>query len=204
MRISEDRFSRDLRRIELAKCLIAYRVRTAWISLWTGLSGHTVRNLYGSYIKDQASPPRRKRGPAPENPSTFLRYVHLRDEGSILAGLAYQFQLVPAEPVSNARRVLARLDVGEKLCRAYELFEYLLPSATFGMEKYMLLLFALAERTELTLDFCEGCEGVLLIDPFGRSRRMCSRCRNEEPSLIESEPPEGSPPPDEGFQHSLF
>lgn len=205
MRISEDRFTRDLRRIELAKRLLAHRVRTAWISLWTGLSGHTVRNLYCSYVKDQSSPPARKRGPAPENPLTFLRYVRLRDEGSILAALAYQFGLVPQEPVSNARRVLARLEVGEKLCQAYELFQHLLPSATFGMEQYMVLLFALAERTDLALDFCEGCQGVLLIDPLGRARRMCSRCRNEAALLVESDPSGGSPPPcDEGFQQSLF
>jgi len=135
----------------------------------------------------------------------FLRYVHLRDEASTLAGLAYQFGLVPEEPVSNARRVLARLEVGEKLCEAYELFQHLLPSATFGMEQYMILLFALAERTELTLDFCAGCKGVLLVDPFGRSRRMCSSCRNEASSLLECDPSEGfSPPIDEGVQQSLF
>jgi len=205
MRVSEDRFSRDLRRIQLAKRLIFHEVRTRWITLWTGLSGHTVRNLYSSYIKDQSSPPARRRGPPPTNPLVFLRYVHLRDEASTLAGLAYQFGLVPEEPVSNARRVLARLEVGEKLCEAYELFQHLLPSATFGMEQYMILLFALAERTELTLDFCEGCKGVLLVDPLGRSRRMCSRCRNERSLLIESEPSEGSlPPPNESFQRSLF
>ena len=102
------------------------------------------------------------------------------------------------------RALLARLDVGEKLCQAYEFFQHLLPSATFGMEQYMVLLFALAERTDLALDFCEGCQGVLLIDLLGRSRRMCSRCRNKAALLIESNPSGGSPPlaPNRSFEVS--
>ena len=164
-----------------------------------------MRNLYSSYVKSQSSPPTRRRGPPPSNLLLFLRSVPLRDEASILAALAVHFGIVPNEPVSNARRALARLEVGEKLCEAYELFQHLLPSAIFGMEQYMILLFALAERTELALDFCEGCQGVLLVDPLGRTRRMCWRCQNEAQLLIESEPSQGSPPsPDEGFQHSLF
>jgi len=205
MRVSEDRFSRDLRRIELAKRLIAHRVRTGWISLWTGLSPNTVRNLYRSYIKGQSSPPARRRGPPPSNPLLFLRSVTLLEEASVLAALAHRFGLVPDEPVSNPRRALARLEVGERLCQAYELFQHLIPGATFGMEQFMILLFALAERKDLTLDLCEGCQGVLLVDCLGRSRRTCPTCRDEDLSLFERDPSEGSPPPPEaGFQQSLF
>jgi len=205
MRVSEDRFSRDLRRIELAKRLIALEVRTLWIRMWTGLTGNTVRNLYRSYIADQASPPRRRRGPPPSNPLLFLRSPALLEEASVLAALAVRFGVVPPEPVSNARRALAHLEVGERLCQAYELFRYVVPAAIFGMEQFMVLVFALAERKELRLDFCQGCQGVLLVDCLGRMRRTCPGCRSEDSSLTEKDPSEGSPPlPGAAFQQSLF
>ena len=45
MRISDARFSRDLRRYQLAWRLIRHEVRTRTIERWTGLSMHRIRNL---------------------------------------------------------------------------------------------------------------------------------------------------------------
>ena len=71
MRISEDRYTRDLRRLHLARRLIQYEVRTRWICACTGLSGNRVRNLFHSYQESLGSA-RRRRGPSRRQVSSFL------------------------------------------------------------------------------------------------------------------------------------
>jgi len=206
VRVSEDRYSRDLHRIDIAKRMITHEVRTRWICMWTELSGCTVRNLYKSYVAGLPSAPKRRRGLPPTNPLVFVRNAALVDEGSVLAGLAYRFAIIPKEPMRNARKALARLEVAEQLCRSYELFRHVVPRATFSMEQYMVLIFALAEAQEVRLGLCEGCRGVLLIDCLGRSRRKCVRCRQAQTETAASENAPRSPPemPDAVLQHSLF
>ena len=49
VRISDARYTRDLRRYQLAWRLVRHEVRTRTIERWTGLSMHRIRNLYGAY-----------------------------------------------------------------------------------------------------------------------------------------------------------
>ena len=70
MRISEDRYSRDLRRINLAQRLIRHEVRTQWICAWTGLSDDRVRNLFRSYDKSSGRVQRHS-GPSPTRIASF-------------------------------------------------------------------------------------------------------------------------------------
>src|SRR6185295_8553091 len=72
MRVTEDRYSRDLRRINLAQQLIRHEVRTAAIRLWTGLSGDRVRKLMRSYTAT-AGEGLRHRGPPPTSIAEFMR-----------------------------------------------------------------------------------------------------------------------------------
>ena len=50
MRILDNRYSRDLRRHDLALRMIRHELRTATIIAWTGLSETRIRGLYRSYI----------------------------------------------------------------------------------------------------------------------------------------------------------
>jgi hypothetical protein len=54
MRVSEDRYARDLRRIQLAHRLIRHEVRTYWICAFTQQTIDRVRNLLRSYEDDLA------------------------------------------------------------------------------------------------------------------------------------------------------
>ena len=51
MRVTDDRYSRDLRRYDLAVRLIRHEARTQTIRQWTGLTDDRIRKLYRSYVR---------------------------------------------------------------------------------------------------------------------------------------------------------
>ena len=74
MRITEDRYSRDRLRIDLAIRLIGHEARTSTIRLWTGLTDDRIRRLYRSYIADAGGATVvRHRGKPPAMLSFFTR-----------------------------------------------------------------------------------------------------------------------------------
>src|SRR6185437_12914702 len=94
MRVTEDRYVRDLRRLNLARRFLRYRVRTQSICEWTGLTDLRVRALYHSYdASDDAS--QRHRGPSPTRVHTLLRSPVLRCESSAIAALGYMLRAIP-------------------------------------------------------------------------------------------------------------
>ena len=51
MRVSDDRYTRDRERFDLALRLIRHEARTFTIRQWTGLSDDRIRKLYRSYCQ---------------------------------------------------------------------------------------------------------------------------------------------------------
>src|SRR5258707_301542 len=67
MRVSDDRYSRDRLRLDLAVRFIEHEARTRTIRLWTGLTDDRIRKLYRSYLSEGV--PRRRarhRGKSPQ------------------------------------------------------------------------------------------------------------------------------------------
>jgi len=186
MRISEGRYARDLRRLQLAQRLIDLEVRTKAVRDWTGLSELRIRNLCKFYDPTWVGRPRH-RGPAPTRAEAFLRSPALRSEASAIGGLAYALEVVPESSGSKARARVVDTEAGERLCDAFELYRRMVPGARFTMNQFLLLVAALAEGTDLELGWCSECRGALLIDPLGIKRRLCIACRDGA-----SEPPERS------------
>jgi hypothetical protein len=207
MRVSEHRYDRDIRRINLARRLIRHEVRTQWICAWTDLSAERIRNLYHSYLAANRLR-RRRRGPSPTRTWTLVRSPLLHSEASALAGIAQRMEIIPREPLRNAPRILAGLELGERLCKTFELYHEVVPGATFSMEQFILLVFALAEGKELQMDRCDACHGVLIIDRLGATRRRCPQCRRSPEETLGSSSPDGSEPGQggaaNGYQQSLF
>jgi hypothetical protein len=212
MRVSEDRYSRDLRRIELAHRLIRHEVRTYWIRAFTRLTDGRIRNLLRSYglATDGV---RRHRGRPPRLYTRFMP-PSKHSEASGLAGLALVWHLVPDEPVRNASRTLPSLEFGESLCEAFELFRLIVPGATLNLDRCILLVMALAER-QLTAGRCSQCQAVILLDPLGAKRSLCVSCERQPfPLAAVSTDPEAATLPDgapgiegggrRGKQQSLF
>jgi hypothetical protein len=176
MRVSEDRYTRDLRRIQLAHRLIRHEVRTYWIRAFTHLTEGRIRNLLRSYglATDGV---RRHRGSPPRLYTPYMIPAK-HSEASALAGIALTWHLVPAEPVHNAWRTLPSLEFGERLCDAFELFRLMVPGSTLNLDRFILLVMALAER-QLTVGHCGHCRALILLDPEGVKRRLCVWCERQ-------------------------
>ena len=211
MRISEDRYTRDVRRLDLAQRLIRHEVRTRWICAWTGLSDDRVRNLFRSYHKASGEVTRH-RGPSPTRLQAFLRSPTLRAEASAIGGLAYVLGVVPAPVARSARREPPALEAGERLCAAFELYRQIVRQSSFTMDQFFALVEALSDAEELHIAHCRSCHGALLTDRAATRRMLCLAC--QEDSLGRSAEPQGeaqstpglseSAEPPEGYQQSLF
>jgi hypothetical protein len=204
MRVSEDRYSRDLRRIQLAHRLLRHEVRTYWIRAFTHLTEGRIRNLLRSYglATDGVH---RYRGSPPRLYTQFMIPGN-HSEASALAGVALNWHLVPEESVGNARRTLPGLEFGEHLCEAFELFRVLVPGGTLNLDRLILLVMALAER-QLTVGHCSDCWALILLDPLGAKRSRCVSCekRPHPRQPLKGGPPGNAPPTEGGAeQQSLF
>lgn len=177
MRVSESRYTRDLRRIKLAQRMLQHEVRTQWICLWAGISDERVRNLYKSYGERRAGVARH-RGPAPKVFTPLLRTSAMRSEASALAGLASALNLIPASPVENARKALPSIVLGERLIYAFELYKIIVPTAKLKMDHFILLVLSLAEGKELDVGLCSHCHAAVLLDRLTKAQPLCEMCRS--------------------------
>ncbi len=205
MRVSEDRYARDLRRIELAHRLIRHEVRTYWIRAFTQQTDDRVRNLLCSYGDELKRPPRH-RGTPPYNPQKLVN-PERHSEASALAGIVILWRLIPPERVPKARETLPCVELGEQLCKAFELFRIVVPGCTMTMDRLILLTMALAER-QLTLGHCRECNAAILLDPTDIARELCQWCekdRSPHDSLARLEETGAIPSDPSGeVQQSLF
>lgn len=176
MRVSESRYTRDLRRINLAQRMIQHEVRTYWICQWAGISDERVRNLVKSYDQSRAGVARH-RGPPPKVFTPLLRTSAMRAEASALAGLASALYLVPSSPVPNARKALPAVELGERLVYVYELYKFIVPAPKLTMDLFILLVVNLAEGKELEVGRCKQCQAAVLLDRLASRPRLCEVCR---------------------------
>ena len=69
MRISDNRYSRDRSRLDLALRFIRHEARTQTIRAWTGLSDDRIRKMYREYMKEPGFAVSRPRGKSPRQSS---------------------------------------------------------------------------------------------------------------------------------------
>lgn len=219
MRILDHRYSRDLRRHDLALRLIRHELRTATIVTWTGLSRTRIRRLYHSYIPEGVLVALRHRGPPPTSVQVLLRSKTLTAEAAGLAGLCVAMGVLPVQPLAEAAHELPSLTAGERLCYAFELYQQLVPKPQITLEQLVLLVTALARGQQVALVHCTSCDGVMLVTLLHRHRRVCPHClllaqgaprvsrdaRGAFRKVDEDEAaPESAADPLKGFQRPLF
>src|SRR5262245_35756949 len=102
MRVSDDRYRRDLRRHYLAVRFLRHDARTQTICTWTGLSYPRVRRLYRSIRTNEPVSSRRLRGPSPQRVGVFFRGPRLRSEAAALAGMCRELGIIPSLRVPGA------------------------------------------------------------------------------------------------------
>jgi len=95
MRVSDDRYTRDRQRLDLALRLIRHEARTFTIRQWTGLSDDRIRKLYRSYVQGHdARFVARHRGKSPRQAAFFFRNAELNFQSAQLASLYVMYGLL--------------------------------------------------------------------------------------------------------------
>jgi hypothetical protein len=178
MRVSEDRYARDLTRLDLAWRLIHHEARTFTIRQWTGLSDDRIRKLYRQYVKQNtAETVRRHRGKSPRQAAFFFLSADHHFQAAQLSCLYLYYGLLRATFLGvRAHYRTGSLESGALLCEAYEAYRELHAPVRISFEHAWFLLFALARHEELTLVRCERCGGVRLCDLLAAKPAACANC----------------------------
>lgn len=178
MRVSDDRYTRDRHRLDLALRLIRHEARTFTIRQWTGLSDDRIRKLYRSYVLNHdARLVQRHRGKSPRQAAFFFRNAELNFHAAQLASLYVVYGLLFGSDLElrSGYRV-GSLESGTLLCDAYEAYlEWHVP-ASISFEHAWFLLLALSRHDELGVALCSVCGGVRLRDLLAKRRLACGNC----------------------------
>jgi hypothetical protein len=191
VRISDDRYSRERARMELALRFLRHEARTQTIRAWTGLSDDRIRKLYRSYMSQARRELPRHRGKSPHQVAYFTRSLRLQEETAVLASVLSLLGVLPTPPAATAAptaagaaqataaaagAALPGLARGELLCQAFEVFRLLLPSAQISFEHAVFLACALARGDQLRLGGCCECGGLVVTERFPLRAVRCHHC----------------------------
>jgi len=189
MRISDDRYSRDRLRFDIALQFIRHEARTHTIRAWTGLSDDRIRKLYRSYLCDcRGAPLARHRGKSPQQVAYFMRTGRARQEAALLASLCRLLGALPFGPAPELERSLPCLARGELLCQAYEAYRGLIPEGLISFEHAVFLVTTLVRGDELILGGCRDCSAVLIVDRWSLRAPRCPLCAADHAQLAAGPP----------------
>jgi len=183
MRITDDRYTRDRLRFDLALRLIRHEARTGTIRDWTGLTDDRIRKLFRSYVEQTGDRRiRRHRGKAPRQAAYFLRNGQLRLQAASLASFLCQLGLL-AQAGADAPGGIEQLRWGERFCEAYETFLREHSRPQIGFEHACFLQRALLRQRELAIDDCADCGSLVVVSAFAARPAGCCFCQELPVSL---------------------
>ncbi|HWG72059.1 MAG TPA: hypothetical protein VN692_21795 [Steroidobacteraceae bacterium] len=178
MRVSDDRYTRDRQRLDLALRLIRHEARTFTIRQWTGLSDDRIRKLYRSYVMNHdARRVARHRGKSPRQAAYFFKSAELNFQAAQLASLFVMYGLLDGTAAGvEAHYRAGSLDSGTLLCQAYEAYRELHVPANISFEHAWFLLLALSRRDEVGVSRCAACGAVRLRDLLAKHKLDSCSC----------------------------
>jgi hypothetical protein len=175
LRISDERYRRDLRRLQLAWRFIQLQARTPTIERWTSLSVHRIRRLRRSYVSDTVQDAPLK-GVTPFRPEFFFKTPMLRAQAPLLAGFLRAYDVLPEEGTTlEALPTLAR---GEHFAMAYTQFLAVCPDTEISFEHAVLLLNELVIHEAIDLALCEDSGALMIRDCYSTRRVLCAYCQH--------------------------
>lgn len=207
MRLTNPRYSRDLRRYHLALRLLQFEARTGTICRWTGLSEARVRSLGKSdYASSSGGTPVRHRGPAPYRIDAILVDPKRRAECGVIAAIAALLApLVREEDQAHGEAALA---LGESLCCLYETYVAIVEVPELTFEQVALIQRSLFRKTNLRVLTCGSCGALIVSDALSIAQSTCQECLKAPTDLSTGS---GVPPlakvaeaPSSGYQFQLF
>jgi len=194
MRISDDRYSRDRLRLDLALRFIHHEARTHTIRAWTGLTDDRIRKLYRTYLCEAGGTKvTRHRGKSPRQAAFFTRSLRMRREAAVFASVSSLFGLITApalalSPMAIPPPAFARLAEaaptvarGALLCEAFEAYTALMGESQISFEHAVYLLSALLTGEELRVAHCRDCSAVLVTDRLALRVPVCNECSATDP-----------------------
>jgi hypothetical protein len=176
MRISDNRYSRDRLRLDLALRFMRHEARTHTIRKWTGLSDDRIRKLYRAYLNETPSHVARHRGKSPGQACFFIRTPRVQQESAVLASLFCLLGVIPARLVVESELPVHGVARGERLCQAFEAYLMFVPASQISFEHAVLLVNELAKGDELRLGDCIICGGMVVVDGLALREIRCGRC----------------------------
>lgn len=177
MRVSEDRYARELRRLELAARMIRLGLRAHAVRQWTGLAKKRLEKLRADVLRQRVvGPVARHHGPPRTSVMIFFKPLARRDEGAALAALCRLYQVLPSGRGEVELKHLASVARGERLCQAYEAYLALVPSPRFALDEVLLLVSELTRGETVALQACEQCAALLLVDLGNPQPYLCWSC----------------------------
>lgn len=186
MRISDDRYSRDRLRLDLALRFIHHEARTHTIRAWTGLTDDRIRKLYRTYLHELGGGIARHRGKSPRQASFFTRTLRMRREAAVFASVSSLLGLITPQTIVLERGAVRPAQPGRSvargalLCEAFETYRALVGDPQISFEHAVFLLGALDSGEELRLSLCKDCSGVLVTDRLTLRAPVCIECSPEK------------------------
>ncbi len=179
MRISDDRYSRDRLRLDLALRFIHHEARTHTIRAWTGLTDDRIRKLYRTYLHEAGGATvARHRGKSPRLAAFFTRSTRMRREAAVFASVSSLFGLITRQSVTvdSPAQHTPTVARGALLCEAFEVYCALIGESQISFEHAVYLLGALIAGDELRVAHCRDCSSVLVTDRLALRVPVCNEC----------------------------
>jgi hypothetical protein len=178
MRISDDRYSRDRLRLDLALRFIHHEARTHTIRAWTGLTDDRIRKLYRTYLHEAGGASvARHRGKSPRQAAFFTRSTRMRREAAVFASVSLFGLITPQSiTVDCTAQHAPTVARGALLCEAFEAYRALIGDSQISFEHAVYLLGALITGDELRVAQCRDCTGVLVTDRLALRIPVCNEC----------------------------
>jgi hypothetical protein len=184
MRISDDRYSRDRLRLDLALRFIHHEARTHTIRAWTGLTDDRIRKLYRTYLYEAGgNGVPRHRGKSPRQAAFFTRSLRMRRDSAVFASVSSLFGLIDAITVRSRDHSAPTVARGALLCEAFEAYRALVGDSQISFEHAVYLLDALQAGDELRVAHCRDCSAVLVTDRLTLRAPVCNECSGAIPGV---------------------
>ena len=191
MRISDDRYSRDRLRLDLALRFIHHEARTHTIRAWTGLTDDRIRKLYRTYLFEAGGASvARHRGKSPRQAAFFTRSSRMRRDSAVFASVSSLFGLITRQSIVVDRSAQHAPTVarGALLCETFEVYCALVGETQISFEHAVFLLGALISGEELRVAHCRDCSGVLVTDRLALRVPVCNECSGRQAKGDEAPP----------------
>jgi hypothetical protein len=183
MRVTDDRYAGELEKFDLAMRMIRHEARTGTIRACTGFSEDRVRKLVASYCRQAGrSALRRRRGKSPRQVAPFVSNAERQAEATLLGTLYVYCQALrfTADGCVDRSDHLSRVELGQRICQAYELYAGLEPAHSLSFEWAWNLYHALVVTGELYFSWCAGCDAPYIQDRYALDYERCPTCELRE------------------------